>query len=241
MEREFEKVYKIDSSHVDYQHRLKVSALVNMLIQIASDHADILKFGFFNLDPSGLSWVLSRFTIEFTSHAKWYETIRMKTWPKGLNRLFYQRDAIAYLPDGNEFSRLSSDWLIIDQKTRRPKLFDKENPILKENYDQHALNEPVPVLKFCNHCTHTKTFQLFYSDIDLNGHLTATRYIDFVFDMFDLDELTQPPKKINVNYIHEALFGELVIMKHFKNDKLHQFELTNNQGDKTLFRAELYF
>ena len=238
----FEKEFKIDSSHADFKHKLKVSAFTNMLIQIATDHADKLNFGFFDLNPSGLSWVLSRFTIELTDIPNWYDTIKLRTWPKGLNRLFYQRDTIAYLPDGKEFARVTSDWLIIDVKSRRPKLFDKENPILKVPCNEHALENVNNTLNFNIEPSEEKIFRIQYSDVDLNKHLTATRYIDFMFNMFDLDFfITNQPKKITVNYLHEALFNEEVIMKMAVSDMQYRFELICKSNNKALFRAEVYF
>lgn len=238
----FERQFKIDSSQSDFKHNLTVSAFTNMLVQVATDHADILKFGFFDLNPSGLSWVLSRFTIEFTDLPKWYDTIKLQTWSKGLNRLFYQRDTIAFLPGGDSFAKVSSDWLVIDVKSRRPKLFDKENPILNNSCNKHAIENPNNVLKFTVEPEKEKTFQIQYSDVDLNRHLTACRYIDFMFDMFDLEFFeNNQPKKVVVNYLHEALFNEEVIMNMSASGQIYRFELTNKSKEKTLFKAEVYF
>lgn len=242
MTPEYKRKFKIDSSETDFQNQLKVSEFVNMFIQVATDHADELKFGFIDLQPAGLSWVLSRFTIAFYQPPKWRDEITVLTWPKGLNRLFYRRDAIAFMPDGSECARITADWLIIDKETRRPKLFDKDNPVLHAECDKHAISEASASLKFCIEATTVKSFVIRYGDIDLNRHLTATRYIDFMFDMYELSFLeANRPKELVVNYIREALFDETVIMKQCIKENIHLFELVEKQSDKVLFRAKLYF
>ena len=58
-------------------------------IQAAIDSADLLGFGFVNLHPQKLFWVLSRFSIELERPVKWQEKITIQTWPKGMDRFFY--------------------------------------------------------------------------------------------------------------------------------------------------------
>jgi medium-chain acyl-[acyl-carrier-protein] hydrolase len=55
-------------------------------------HAEHLGVGHTQLAPLQMSWVLSRMRIEISRWPKWGDTVRLRTWPSGRDRLFYYRD-----------------------------------------------------------------------------------------------------------------------------------------------------
>lgn len=64
-------------------------------------------------------WVLSRIYSEISLWPSWSDTIIIKTWPRGTDRLFALRDFEVRYPDGRTLAHATSSWLIIDLDTKR--------------------------------------------------------------------------------------------------------------------------
>ena len=89
----FENTFEATSRDADFSCNLRVGSLVNFFIQIAWKHAESLGWGLHDLSKHGFHWVLSRLKLEIDKIPVWPCELTIKTWPKGMNRLFYVRDA----------------------------------------------------------------------------------------------------------------------------------------------------
>jgi len=238
------ETYPITSADIDFTKRLKVSSLANMYIQSAWHHAEALGFGIDFLHRSGMVWMLSRLHVKISGAPSWNETISMNTWPKGVYRVFYQRDFEALAADQMEIARGTSEWLIIDLKTKRPKLINADHHSFNAEHVVHAIDSPVPVLNTPVTKPENFTRQVRYSDIDLNSHLTTTRYIDWIFDTFNLDFLsTNSCSEIVVNFIREIPFNIVVDIARYNPEggNSYFFEFTNTENKLVFFRGQLIF
>lgn len=210
----------ISSADTDFTGKLSLSGLVNAHIQIAWHHAEHLEFGKEFLHENELAWVLSRMHIYIEQYPEWNEELLMTSWPKGINRLFYLRDFQFTNLAQRPVSRATSEWLMINWKNKRPKLFEDKNNVFKENLDKHAVSETVPVLT--NPDAEAEIFenQVVYSDIDLNQHLTTTRYIEWMLDCFDISFLKEHRcHELVINFIKEIPFGSEVEIKRYPGEK----------------------
>ena len=81
-------------------------------------------------------------------------------------------------------------------------------------------------------------------DIDFNGHVTNSRYTDFVMDCFPL-EYHQPHsvKSMEINYLNEALPGDTFIIRKdtVMDSNLIYFEVLNAKDGKVVFKARVQF
>ena len=234
----------ITSADTDFSRQLSLSALVNFHIQVAWHHAEHLGFGMQFLHDHGLVWMLSRLHIRIFKNPFWNDKILLESWPKGIRRLFYLRDFQFSDFDGNLISKATSEWLIIDWKTKRPKMYNPDHNIFKENQDKHALNEAVPVLQTPE--SEFKEFpnQVSYSDIDLNQHLTTTRYVEWMLNCFDLVYLQKfAPWELIINFSKEIPYGKRVGIKRYKlrEENIWQFEFVFPEDQTVCFRGSISF
>lgn len=233
--------FPISSRHADFKSELRISSLINDYIQIAWQHAEALGLGYQHLKEKGLGWVLSRFTLKLDHQPKWPGEIEIKTWPKGMNRLFYLRDAKMY-SNGQHFASITSAWLIFDVKSKRPKVLYQDRAYLHELADKHAIEANVPSLKFEGTAAASFPYQVRYNDIDVNLHLTTVRYLEFLLDTYDIEFIRHhAPKALTVNFLREVVFGDEVIMQRFENDNVHGFELVTPSKNIVNFRAEITY
>ena len=71
--------FHVTSAETDMYSRLRLGALVNMLIQAAIISADNLGFGLTSILENKLFWVLRGLTLKIERPVKWYEEVTVET------------------------------------------------------------------------------------------------------------------------------------------------------------------
>ena len=235
--------FKITSAETDMFTRLRVGALVNLLIQSAINSAESLGFGFSGLRKQQLFWVLSRLTVEIYHPLKWNQETEVETWPKTVEGLLYMRDFIVRDKSQNIMARATSGWLAIDTETKKPKVIDGLQAELfvhlKEKHGIQQLPEKLPTTPAGD----AFTIHSGYFDFDLNRHVTSTRYIDWMMDTFPVDfHFTNFPKRISVNFMKETMPGDSInIIRSNKSGTQYTFEGTNLMHKTVAFRGKIDF
>ncbi len=235
--------FNVTSAETDMFSRIQLGAYVNLLIQASIHSADDMGHGFKDLAQKNLFWVLSRITIEIYRPLEWHDDVEVETWAKGMNRLFYLRDYVVRDKDRNVVGRGTSGWLAVDFETKRPKKIESERSDLFEHLkDKHALEElPESIGKVKD----GKQFEVqsSYFDIDLNKHVTSTRYIDWVMDTFSPEfHRDHYPRRLSVNYMRETKPLETIrILRSQIGENQYVFEGINLGADTTAFRGKIEF
>jgi medium-chain acyl-[acyl-carrier-protein] hydrolase len=233
---------RLTTADVDMEGRLKPGTLVGFLVQSAISSADDLGFGFDNLKEQSLFWVLHRLTVEILRPVMWNETIRVETWPKDIDGLFYIRDFMIRDGAGQVVAQSTSGWLAVNRKNKRPAIIDT---VQKEKFsalkDRHAIREfpgklnPVPE-------GHLSQIQPSWYDFDINRHVTSSRYIDWMMDTLPFDfHRDHYPQSLSVNFLKEVLPGETIrLIRHDEASYCH-FEGTKETTEKCAFRGLIRF
>lgn len=234
--------YTVTSADTDMFSRLKLSALVNYLIQSAISSAEALGFGFADLKQEHLFWVLNRLTVEIYRPVNWNEKIVVETWPKDIERIFYIRDFIVRDAHEQIVAKASSAWLAIDLCSKRPGNFNKDKmEVFTRLSTIHALDyspEKLGAVAGNNISQITPG----YFDIDLNKHVTSTRYVDWMMDIFPPDfHEHNYPNLLSINFIKETMLEETLKLTHSNEDANHCFEGYNTVQDKVAFRGKIVF
>ncbi len=237
-----EENFLITSAECDHTRKLKLSALVNIFIQIAWHHAEKLGFGIDFLHSHGLVWMLSRLQLKIDMLPPWNETISASSWPKGIRRLFYLRDLHFHDNKGNSIVQGTSEWLMIDINARRPKLYQPENNIFRQNLDRHALSNEIETLEMPSEQPELFNRQVLYSDIDLNHHLTTTRYIDWMMDTFSPEFISDnQPSGMVLNFIREVPYSTQVVIRRYNEERHNLFEFVSPDNQVVYFKAKVEF
>ena len=234
--------FRVSSADTDMHGRLRPGALMNYLIQSAIDSADFLGFGFSNIRTQKLFWVLSRLKIDIYAPLKWYDEVIVETWPKDVERIIYLRDFVVRNGKGEIVAKANSGWLAIDLESKRPKKIDGVNAEffnqLRERHAIHELPERLTTLVDGELIMEIPTS---YYDLDLNKHVTSTRYIDWMMDSFSFSfHEKNYPRSMEVNYIRETLPGEKIGLRRKESDSgEYIFEGQNLTSDTVAFRGRL--
>jgi acyl-ACP thioesterase len=219
----YEKEYVIPVYDIGADGRLNLHSLFNYLQDIASEHAVKLRFGKDDLMKENRFWVLSRIAADIAIWPGWEETIIVKTWPRGTDKLFAVRDFRVNYPDGRHIASASSSWLVVDRTTRRVQRpdslltrFNADLPVESSLGRNAGKLEPVT-----GEVEIGKPFRVRVSDLDINLHTNNVGYIKWISDSYDLEfRMSNVPSSIEVNYMAESKWDDelIVHMGHDKND-----------------------
>jgi medium-chain acyl-[acyl-carrier-protein] hydrolase len=236
-------VFEVTSHDTDMEARLRLGSMVNFLIQSAIKSADSLGFGFGGIKGQQLFWVLSRLPLEIYRPLKWYEKLEVETWPKNVEKILYLRDYIVRDADSNIVAKATSGWLAVDFESHRAKKIEGVHAeLFSQMKEMHALPE-LPKKLEAVETGASFEFKTSYYDIDLNKHLSATRYIDRMMDSFPVDfHLNHYPSALSVNFLKETMPGEtLNFTRRECSDNKFAFEAVNVKADVSAFRGLVEF
>ena len=223
--REKNKFYQeitVPCYDVDRSRYLKIAAFMDMAQEIAHWAAELLGAGFDVLAERKTAWVLSRMHIHFSDAPRWKEDVRLWTWHKGFDGLFFLRDFSLQDASGAERVTATSSWLIIDTESRRLLRDLAENPLLDLSTagEGHAIATPAPKIQRPSGAEPdlVTEHKVSYSDIDFLGHANNARYMVWAMDCLDLKTVSsRRPKDVYINFNRETRPGENVELRRYRD------------------------
>ena len=232
------ETYTVRTYEIDKEQKASVQSICRYLFDAAGNHADALDLSVPQLFKKGLTWMLSRFFIQIHSYPRWRDELIIQTWPSGIERFFALRDFIIFNSRKEVLGVATSAWLTIDLKLRRPlpavKIFNSHDMILNYRSGKALPAKLLPVDK----PQKEQDFNVRYSDLDLNEHVTSASYIDWLLEIMPAavrkDKLL---KELELNFISEAVYGDSVKaiieeQEHTgKAERLFNHSLVKNPGE----------
>ena len=161
------------------------------------------------LENYNLVWIITDYDIEVDRLPRFAEEITIETEALSYNRLFCYRRFTIYDETGQELIHMMATFVLMDRDSRKvhavePEIvapyqsdFDKK---LIRGPKYESLDEPV-----------SKDYHVRFYDLDMNGHVNNSKYLDWIFEVMGADFLTQYiPKKINLKYVKEVRPGGVI-------------------------------
>ena len=237
---------KISSNDVSLNGQTKFYLLCKILLDSAAAHANQYRFGYHDMRKENVYWVLSRFHIIMHHYPGMDERVSVETWPKGVHKLFFMRDYRILSEDGRLLATATSAWLVLDGNTSRPRKMDQNNSLHRFHIeDLHAIEEVPGKLPGIREPDHQVQVLARYSDLDINKHVNAVKYIEWVQDCYPQELYEkQNVKEFQINYRAETRFGEevLISIQHASVSDPHEYlEGVRTSDRDTVFRARVQF
>jgi len=207
----FRAEYHIHTYESDESGTTSPTALFRFLLDSASTHADSVGYGYRDMQERDSAWVLSRFLFEIERYPRWQERVSVETWPSGTERLFALRDYLIRDSSGEAMARATSSWIIINAATRAPERPEKVAAVKNFVTDTHVFGRSAAKIPTPEGADTSCIEVARYSDIDLNGHVTSSRYLEWLLDGFST-EFRQGHELagFEINYLAETLCGDEV-------------------------------
>ncbi len=177
----FKKTFTIETIHLDRFGRVKPSMMLYFAQEAATGHCDLLALDRNTLAKKRLFWAVIRHRLQITRTPVAGDVLTVETWPMPTTRSAFPRACAAYDQNGNEVFRCISLWILMDMDTRAMVLPGKSGVQLTGLLRGSELAAPSSILPKATGNQFVRTVG--FTDLDRNGHVNNTRYLDWVDDL----------------------------------------------------------
>ena len=233
---------RVEPQDVDFTLRATLASLGGTILNVAGTDAQSKGFGIDVLGRQNLSWVLSRFAMEFDSRPEQYTGYTVATWISDYNRLMSTRNFSLTDASGREFGRAVSQWCLLDLTTRSA----VDMTSTADMHSRWIVDAPVPAerphkIRSLAEPQFKMTHRVAYSDIDFNRHMNTMRYIELMIDMLPVELPSgDMPVRFDVNFMHESVLGQNLEVAAAAEGYTWRFRVTADDSVECL-RAEICF
>lgn len=230
--------FLIDAYLSDFKGKATLPIIGGFMLKSATRHAEDRGFGYTAMIGLSRAWVLSRMAIEIVEYPQNDTTLYVKTWVSDVNKLFTERCFAFLNEEGQNVGYARSTWVAIDLETRRPtnvlELDGLSNYI--DGYEPCPIEGAKKLLSLKNQPSLT-SYDIKYSDIDINGHLNSMKYIEHFVDLFDLNIFKQKEiRRFEINYLAEGKFGSTIDFFKKDEDNVSILEMRNGASSLSMSR-----
>ena len=209
--RPYRHDYLITDAHVDCFGRLKPSMLLFFCQDVAGHHCLLLGTDYDSLAEKNLFWAIIRQKVQITRLPRSGETITVETWPMPTTRTCYPRSTVAFDEKGNELFRAVGMWVLMDRSSRAMVLPGKSGVEVQGLLTGNELKTPGSLAP--RQMENTAARRVGYTELDRNGHMNNTKYLDWVDDLLpSVYHRDFTPREFTVCYHTEAREGDVLHM-----------------------------
>lgn len=196
----------------DIAGRLQPSALLALLELAGAHHSESVGDG---LVKDGVAWLLSQWRVEIRRWPQFGEPIALTTWTRTKSRAaFVYREFQATAPDGTEYFRARAKLTRFNLNAQRLVRIDDESYAAYEPEEKTLFSSELPRMIEQEDYSYERPLQLRRGDMDYNGHVHNTRYLDFATDMLTEDAYRRSvPTSIRIVYHAPILPDSEVVLR----------------------------
>lgn len=211
MQQPFSQNILLQTSMVDVNGRWQPGSIFRVMQEVSGAHAEGFGLGRQPLMDAGIAWVLTRASLQMDEYPCYGQTVTVKTWPGKGRHAFFPRH-YTFEVNGREIGRSTTLYVLMDIEQRKMAHPDRLPGQLPE-YDIPApLPTPGAIPQLAAEPV-VRTHQVRYTDLDFNGHVNNTRYVDWFADCFDWQEhCSMELSEVTVHFLQEIRPGEEVTL-----------------------------
>ena len=201
---------KIPFDMADMNGHIKLPDVILLSLQVSGMQSIELGVSDKNiLEDYNLVWIITEYDIEVVRLPRFAEEITIETEALSYNRLFCYRRFTIYDEAGQDLIHMMATFVLMDRDSRKVQAVESEivAPYQSE-FDKKLIRGP----KYANlEAPISKDYHVRFYDLDMNGHVNNSKYLDWIFEVMGADFLTQYiPKKINLKYVKEVRPGGVI-------------------------------
>lgn len=220
--------YEIKYQEVDDRKKLRLFNLENYLLEVAGTVADELGFGIQELHPQGLTWILTRMSVEMYELPGPCDRVRFETWIESNVHMLSTRNFRIYKGE-TLIGICKSVWAVLDMEKREiVNVFDR--PIFEGYVDGEVLDMPRVRMTTIPEPTGILPHKIVYSDLDYNRHCNSCRYLQAMTDAY-LPDYYGKRVRFDINYSKEVGLGDELQTFYLVTEDGVQYQQKNDAGD----------
>ena len=160
---------------------IKNRALLEDMSDTATVHSNLVGESWEKLAEQHLVWVVTNIKLKVLKRVPYTSCITVRTWSRGYNPAFANRDFEAYAEDGSLIAKATSSWMILNTVRKFPQRLSAK---LMDPYQSEPDRISFPDFQFKNadlnglQILKTVFFTVSKSMIDCNNHVHNSSYLD---------------------------------------------------------------
>ena len=195
---------------LDQQGRVRLPVVMGWLQDAGIAHTEVLKLSLRDLHKQGLTWVLSRLTLELDEYPRNNDQVIIRTWPATREGLFSIRDYQLFNANGDQIGQATTSWALLHLKRRRPVVISDHLP----PYPLHpvrALDDPFVSLPTLEECASGMQLPVLRADLDPNRHVNNTVYATWALEAVPSEIIdTCRATRLEIGFRAEAVYGDTI-------------------------------
>lgn len=207
--------------YLDFEKQYPLSQIVSCMIHASGEHANYCGFGIESLMKRGISWVLSRMTIDFVKPVIVSRPLSIITGVSSWSGLGTNR-VIRLAQDGMPVADANSKWVAIDMKKRMPVNIESilTDPAIRSDYT--GVTFPEMPKRLWNIEVQERLEPIYkhvvrYSDLDLNCHVNTAVWISLAMDAIPIEKIRHNRvKRAHLRFIKEGRAGDELVIHTFQ-------------------------
>ena len=235
--------YKVDTNYVNFNKKLGLYGTLGLLQDIASEHAEILGFGYDDMLARNIFWVLTRQKLVMNQWPNWRDNVKIVTWTKPVEGFNAFREFEIFIGE-KKIGACTTTWMILDGNKRRPTKPDFEHNDKFARMD-YGLDIRAGRVKQPEEEEKVGVFKVHNSDIDMNNHVNNTRYSKWVLDSIPMDyHSALNLKEFEINFLGETFLDDEVTIfsssqKSNPEEKIAYYSGIRESDNRKVFAAKL--
>ena len=207
----YEETFQASYGEITPQGYPRLAVILSWLQEAALGHSHTRGFSVDDIKSKGITWVLSRITVQFERMPVADEQILVRTWPVTRESRSGIRDFELYDQCGKRIATATSLWVLMNLATRRPVKINEYLPEYPLN-PVRALDDPFdPLPALGENAPFSVQIPVLRSHIDQNAHVNNTVYATLALEVVP-EELIRDwvPIKIAIGFRAEAGYGDRI-------------------------------
>ncbi|MFS1663720.1 acyl-ACP thioesterase domain-containing protein [Streptococcus sp. zg-JUN1979] len=221
----YQESYEVPFYETDVNHHMKLPQLLSLALQVSGHQS--YQLGISDeviFERYGLVWVITDYHIDIERLPYYGETITIETDPVSYNRLFCYRYFYIYDENHTKIMTIFATFVLMDFNTR------KVHPVVEDivkSYESDKIKKAIRGPRYSAlELAEETLYHLRYFDLDMNGHVNNSKYIEWMFEVLDLDFLTRYiPKTLDLKYVKEIHYGQDIVSSVKKEDLTTRHEI----------------
>ena len=222
--------FRIGYHLVDPNRRLALPAMINLFQDCGGFHGADCGYSNQGLADMGLAWIISSWQVYINEMPKLDDFVEITTYPYRVKYCMASRYFALRSPEGKEYARANSLWVMMDMKKYAPFKITKEIEDAYGPYEDHYKDFDFGGRKITHESEMTAAPPIEVTSymIDTNHHVNNEQYVkiaqsllpeDFKYNMF------------RAEYTKQARFGEFMTPYTAKTQEGYQISLCDADGE----------
>ncbi|MDU5705866.1 MAG: thioesterase [Streptococcus parasanguinis] len=228
MAKTFEYSMKIPFDMSDVNGFIKIPQLILLSLQVSGMQSIELGMSdMYILENYNLVWIITDYNMKIDRLPVFDEKITIETYAMSHNRLFCYRAFNIKDEAGNTIIEMVATFVLMDRDTR------KVHPVMSEITDAFDSEFSKTMLRGPRFKELEggveQEYRVRFYDLDMNGHVNNSKYLDWVFEVMGADFLTQHvPKKVHLKYVKEVLAGGVITSQYEQEGLKTQHQISSD-------------